>query len=392
MALSHGLTSEAPPRLEIPFNRAARAGNEQAYIDAAIEGGHLSADGPFTRDCSSLLEEMLGSPVLLVHSCTAALEMAALLGEVGPGDEVIMPSYTFVSTANAFVLRGATPVFVDVTEDTLNLDAEAVAAAVTPRTKAIVPVHYAGVSCDMERLGAIAAEHRLLLVEDAAQGLLSSYRDRPLGTMGQLGAISFHETKNITCGEGGALVVNDPELMERAEILREKGTDRSRFFRGQTDKYTWMDLGSSHALSELGAAFLKAQLEEVERLTARRLAIWDAYRDGLADLERAGRARLPVVPDDCVHNAHMFYLLLGDLEEREALIGHLRGHGIGAVFHYVPLHSSTAGRRFGRVGGSLAVTDDVSARLVRLPLWPELSDAQVRRVTGAVRAFFGEAG
>lgn len=388
MDLKPGPISEAPPRLEIPFNRAARAGNEQAYIDAAIEGGHLSADGPFTRDCSHLLEEMLGSPVLLVHSCTAALEMAALLGEVGPGDEVIMPSYTFVSTANAFVLRGATPVFVDITEDTLNLDVEAVAAAVTPRTKAIVPVHYAGVSCDMDRLGAIAAEHGLLLVEDAAQGLLSSYRGRPLGTMGQLGAISFHETKNITCGEGGALIVNSPELMERAEILREKGTDRSRFFRGETDKYTWMDLGSSHALSELGAAFLKAQLEEVERLTARRLAIWDAYRDAFVDLEGQGRVRLPVVPADCVHNAHMFYLLLGDLDKREALIAHLRGHGIGAVFHYVPLHSSTAGRRFGRAGGSLAVTDDASARLVRLPLWPELSDAQVRQVVAAVRAFF----
>lgn len=392
MDLKPGPISEAPPRLEIPFNRAARAGNEQAYIDAAIEGGHLSADGPFTRDCSRLLEEMLGSPVLLVHSCTAALEMAALLGEVGPGDEVIMPSYTFVSTANAFVLRGATPVFVDITEDTLNLDVEAVAAAVTPRTKAIVPVHYAGVSCDMDRLGAIAAEHSLLLIEDAAQGLLSSYRGRPLGTMGQLGAISFHETKNITCGEGGALIVNSPELMDRAEILREKGTDRSRFFRGQTDKYTWMDLGSSHALSELGAAFLKAQLEEVERLTARRLAIWDAYRDAFVDLEGQGRVRLPVVPADCVHNAHMFYLLLGDLDKREALIAHLRGHGIGAVFHYVPLHSSTAGRRFGRAGGSLAVTDDASARLVRLPLWPELSDAQVQRVTAAVRSFFGEAG
>lgn len=372
----------------LPFNRAARAGGEQRNVDAAMDGGHLAANGPFTEECCQWLAERLGSPVLLVHSCTAALEMAAILAEVGPGDEVIMPSYTFVSTANAFVLRGATPVFVDVREDTLTIDVEAVAAALTPRTKAVVPVHYAGVSCRMDELLRLT-DGSTLVIEDAAQGLLASLDGRPLGTMGALGALSFHETKNVTCGEGGALIVNDPALMARAEVLREKGTDRSRFTRGQVDKYTWVDLGSSHALSELGAAFLAAQLEASGRLTARRVELWDRYHAAFAGLEREGLARRPVIPDSCTHNGHMYHLRLEDEGRRDALIAHLGDRGIGAVFHYVPLHSSPAGERYAKVCGSLGVTEAIAPRLVRLPLWPEMEDDDSTRVIAAVLNFFG---
>ena len=375
--------------LSLPFNRAARAGAEQRFIDAAIEGGHLAADGPFTTSCSELLGTQLGSPVLLVHSCTAALEMAAILYEIGPGDEVVMPSYTFVSTANAFVGRGAVPVFVDVQEETLNIDVEAAAAAITPRTKAIVPVHYAGVACEMGALCELAQERGLNVIEDAAQGLRSSYRGRPLGTIGGLGTLSFHETKNVTCGEGGALIVNDPELLERAEIVREKGTDRSRFFRGQVDKYTWVDIGSSYALSDIAAAFLKSQLDAAAGLTARRLEIWDTYHGAFFELEQRGLVRRPIVPDSCVHNAHMYYLLLSDRKRREALIRHLADRQIGAVFHYVPLHSAPAGRRYGRAVGSFANTDAAGDQLVRLPLWAEMSELEVRRVITAVASFFG---
>jgi dTDP-4-amino-4,6-dideoxygalactose transaminase len=380
----------ASAQRKIPFNRAARVGLEQHNIDAAIKGGHLAADGPFTARCSEWLEGRLGAPVLLVHSCTAALEMAAALAEVGPGDEVVMPSYTFVSTANAFVLRGATPVFVDIDEGTLNIDVTAIEAAISDRTKAIVPVHYAGVACEMDGVRACAAEHGLTVIEDAAQGLLSSLEGRPLGTLGRLGALSFHETKNVTCGEGGALIVNDPELIERAEIVREKGTDRSRFFRGQTDKYTWTDIGSSHALSEIAAAFLYAQLDAADRLTERRLEIWHRYHAAFRDLEDARLLRRPSVPESCVHNAHMYYLLLGSEEERNELIGYLGEREIGAVFHYVPLHSSPAGRRYGRTAGPLPVTDDLSARLVRLPLWAEMDNDDVDRVIAAVRSFTGD--
>jgi dTDP-4-amino-4,6-dideoxygalactose transaminase len=300
-----------------------------------------------------------------------------------------MPSYTFVSTANAFVTRGATPVFVDIREDTLNMDTSAIEGALTPRTKAIAPVHYAGVGCDMREILKVAEARDLSVIEDAAQGLLASTEGRPLGTLGQFGALSFHETKNVTCGEGGALIVNDPSLMERAEIIREKGTDRSRFFRGQTDKYTWMDVGSSHAMSELSAAFLCAQLEAAERFTRRRLEIWDRYHEALRDLEEDGRLRRPIVSPTNSHNAHMYYLLLNSGQERDDLIGSLREADIGAVFHYIPLHSSPAGERFGRAVGPLPVTDDLSRRLVRLPLWPDLGDAEVDRVIDEVHSFCG---
>jgi dTDP-4-amino-4,6-dideoxygalactose transaminase len=371
----------------IPFNRAARSGNEQTNIDTAIEYGHLAADGPFTTRCNEILGKTLGSPTLLVHSCTAALEIAAILTEVGEDDEVIMPSFTFVSTANAFAIRGARPVFVEVSPETLNLDVEAVRAAIGPRTKAIVPVHYAGVGCDVEPLLALAEEHNLFLIEDAAQGLHATVAGRPLGTFGQMGALSFHETKNVTCGEGGALIVNDRALLEKAEIVREKGTDRSRFSRGQVDKYTWVDLGSSYALSELGAAFLESQLDAAAKLTAQRLEIWHAYHDAFEDLEDAGRLRRPVVPTSCTHNAHMYYLLMGDEAERDGLIRHLDSDEISAVFHYVPLHNSPGGKRYGLTPRPLEVTEDVSARLLRLPLWPEMSVTQVARVIESVRSF-----
>lgn len=385
---SGATTSEGDVKLpHIPFNRAARSGSEQHNIDRAIEGGHLAADGPFTDACNELLAELLGSPTLLVHSCTAALEIAAILADLGPGDEVIMPSYTFVSTANAFVVRGATPVFVDVCPETLNIEPEAVSAAIGPRTKAIAPVHYAGVACEIERLSKLAAEHGLFVIEDAAQGMHATAGGKPLGTFGQLGALSFHETKNVTCGEGGALIVNDRSLLERAEVIREKGTDRSRFFRGQVDKYTWVDVGSSYALSELGAAFLKSQLDAAERLTSRRREIWGSYHATFDDLEAEGKLRRPVVPDSCTHNAHMYYLLMGNEAERDGLIAHLRNDGISAVFHYVPLHSSPAGELYGRASGPLEVTDEVSVTLLRLPLWADMSNDDVSRVSDSVRTF-----
>jgi dTDP-4-amino-4,6-dideoxygalactose transaminase len=378
---------EGLPRAEIPFNRAARAGDEHRNIERAIEGGHLAADGPFTAACGEILESLLGSPVLLVHSCTAALEIAAILAEIGPGDEVIMPSYTFVSTANAFVMRGARPVFVDVRPETLNIDPAAAARAIGPRTKAIAPVHYAGVGCEMAQICELAAEHDLFVIEDAAQGLHATLDGKPLGTFGQLGALSFHETKNVTCGEGGALIVNDEALLERAEILREKGTDRSKFFRGQVDKYTWVDVGSSYALSEVGAAFLKSQLDAAERLTARRLEIWAAYHAAFERLEAAGGLRRPSIPDPCRHNAHMYYVVLESESRRDELIAHLRSQGIHAVFHYVPLHSSPAGLRYGVAPEPLPVTDDLSARLLRLPLWADMSEAEVQRVVEGVSSF-----
>jgi dTDP-4-amino-4,6-dideoxygalactose transaminase len=370
---------------EIPFNRPYVTGREFLYVREAIENGHLSGSGPFTERCNRWLEECIGSEqALLTHSCTAALEMAAMLLDIGPGDEVVMPSFTFVSAANAVVLRGGTPVFTDIRPDTLNIDESKVGAAITSKTRAIFAVHYAGVGCAMNELLAIAAEARTPLVEDAAQGILASYDGRPLGSFGSLAALSFHETKNVHSGEGGVLLINDASLAERAEILLDKGTNRRRFFRGQVDKYSWVDIGSSYAPSEINAAFLWAQLEEADAITAQRLAIWRAYHEAFADLEQQGITRRPVVPERCSHNAHMYYLLLPDLERRSRLIDELRRVGIHAVFHYVPLHLSHAGRRYGRQTGDLSTTEDVGERLVRLPLWPGMVDQDVERVVDAV--------
>lgn len=370
----------------IPFNRPWMTGGELANIAAAHAAGHLSGDGAFTRRCRAWLERETGTGMaLLTHSCTAALEMGALLADLAPGDEVIMPSYTFVSTANAFALRGATPVFVDIRADTLNLDETLVEAAITPRTRAICVVHYAGVACEMDALLAIAARHGLLVIEDAAQAVLSRYRGRPLGAIGALGALSFHETKNVICGEGGALLVNDPRLEARAEIIREKGTDRSLFSRGLVDKYTWRDVGSSYLPGEITAAFLAAQLDQAHALTARRLALWERYDDWAGAHERAGRLRRPVVPAECQHNAHMYYLLLPDEDARDGMLAAMRARGVHAVFHYVPLHSSSAGRRFGRAHGALPVTDATARRLLRMPMWLGL-EAQLDRVFEAADA------
>lgn len=354
----------------IPFNRPFMTGQELELIAQAHCNGHLSGDGPFTKRCHEWLEQRTGaSKALLTHSCTAALEMSALLLDLLPGDEVIMPSYTFVSTANAFVLRGAIPVFVDIREDTLNLDERLIEVAITPRTKAICVVHYAGVACEMDTIMDIARRHRLKVVEDAAQAIMSTYRGRPLGTIGDLGALSFHETKNIISGEGGALLCRDGALAERAEIIREKGTNRSRFFRGQVDKYTWVEVGSSFLLGEITAAFLAAQMAAADDITTQRMALWNQYHAWAAPFEAVGRLRRPVVPAHCTHNAHMYYLLLPSLQARTEFISSLKAAGIQSVFHYIPLHSSPAGLRCTRAHGELSVTTDISDRLVRLPLW-----------------------
>lgn len=370
----------------IPFNRPGLAGPELDLVAEAVASGRISGDGAFTRRCQELLERELGVPrCFLTTSCTHALELAALLLDIGPGDEVIVPSFTFVSTANAFALRGARPVFADSRPDTLNLDEERLAALVTRRTRAIVAVHYAGVGCAMERVGEVAAAHGLAVVEDNAHGLFGRYRGRWLGTFGALATQSFHETKNFTCGEGGALLVNDPALVARAEILREKGTDRSRFFRGEVDKYTWVDVGSSYLPSDLLAAFLAAQLEAREAVQARRRAIWEAYRDGLADWAEEQGVGLPVVPDDCEQAYHLFYLMLPSLDARTALIDHLRAREIHAVFHYVPLHLSAMGRRFGGRPGDCPVAETAGDRLLRLPFFNGLRADEQERVIAAVR-------
>ena len=368
----------------IPFNRPHLTGRELDYIREAHENLMLSGDGPHTAVCERWLERETGCRrALLTHTCTAALEMAAILADLGPGDEVIMPSFTFVSTANAFVLRGATPVFVDVRGDTLNLDEALLEAAITARTRAIVVVHYAGVGCAMDAIMAIADRHGLPVIEDAAQGVCAAYRGRPLGSFGVLSALSFHETKNITCGEGGALLVNDPDRVARAEIIREKGTNRRAFMEGHVDKYTWVDLGSSYVPGEISAGFLRAQMEQAWDITRRRLAVWDAYHAAFAPMEADGVCRRPVVPDDCTHNAHLYYLLLPDAAARERFIRGMAAAGIGAIFHYVPLHSSDGGRRFGRAHGALATTDRVAATLVRLPLYLGLEPDQERVVETA---------
>ena len=373
--------------MRIPFNRPYATGKELGYIAEAHAAGHLSGDGEFTRRCHAWLERRCATrKALLTHSCTAALELAALLLDLKPGDEVIMPSYTFVSTANAFVLRGAVPVFVDVREDTGNIDENLIEAAIGARTRAICVVHYAGVACDMDAVMAIAARHGLRVVEDAAQGILADYQGRPLGSIGHLGALSFHETKNLHSGEGGALLVNDPALVERAEILREKGTNRSRFFRGEVDKYCWVDLGSSYLPSEVNAAFLYAQLEEAEAITARRLALWQRYHAWAGPLEAAGLLRRPRVPDYARHNGHIYPLRLPDRQARSRFIEALAADGIQSVFHYLPLHDSPAGWRYARAHGALPATARLGDGLVRLPLWLGLEDAQEEVCARAARA------
>ena len=365
----------------IPFNRPYATGNELVYAAEAQRNHHLSGDGSFTKRCHQWIEKRTGcAKALLTQSCTSALDLGALLIDIKSGDEIILPSYTFVSTANAFVLRGAVPVFVDIREDTLNLDERLIEAAITPRTRAIVPVHYAGVSCEMDSIVAIARRHDLWIVEDAAQGILAGYKGRALGSIGDLGSFSFHETKNITSGEGGALLVCDPELVLRAEIIREKGTDRGRFFRGEVDKYTWQDVGSSFLPSEITAAFLWAQLEEAQRITRERLAIWRRYHEMLAPLEQQDLLRRPIVPTDCQHNGHLYYILLSPEIDRHIVLNELKKNGIHAVFHYVPLHSSPAGMRFGRAHGELSLTTSLSHRLIRLPMWFGLHEAQQQRV------------
>lgn len=373
--------------VRIPFNKPHLSGKELWNIAQAHSQGQMAGDGSFTKQCQGWLEQRTGCrKALLTHSCTAALEMAAILADIQPGDEVIMPSYTFVSTANAFVLRGAVPVFVDIRPDTLNLDERLIEAAITPRTRAIVPVHYGGVGCDMDAIMAIANRHDLLVIEDAAQAILATQGGRPLGAIGHLGTLSFHETKNIISGEGGALLINDPALVERAEIIREKGTNRSKFFRGEVDKYTWVDVGSSYLPGEIIAAFLWAQMEEAETITARRLALWERYHVAFEHLEREGRVRRPVIPEDCGHNAHMYYLLLRDLEDRTAFIKAMKLEGINCVFHYVPLHRSPYGQKAGRTAVDLQNTSNLADRLVRLPLWIGLEEDQHKVISAALSA------
>jgi dTDP-4-amino-4,6-dideoxygalactose transaminase len=375
--------------IRIPFNKPCVVGPEMIYVGQAVAGGHASGDGPFTRRVQTMLEQRFGAGrALLTTSCTSALEIAALLCGLKPGDEVILPSFTFVSTANAFVLRGAKPVFVDIRPDTLNIDERLIEPAITPRTRAIFPIHYAGVACEMDAIMQIARRHDLLVVEDAAQGVFARYKERWLGTIGDLGCYSFHETKNFSCGEGGALVVNDPSLEKRAEILREKGTNRSQFLRGQVDKYTWVDVGSSYLPSDLLAAFLTGQLENMEKITARRAEIFQRYATMLAPLADRGLLRLPFVPEHCTTNYHMFYVLAADIQERTALMEHLRAAGILAVFHYVPLHASPFARSLELPQTLLPVTEDASARLLRLPMCFGLADHEVEEVASSVLDFY----
>jgi dTDP-4-amino-4,6-dideoxygalactose transaminase len=371
----------------IPFSRPYASGKELDYAAEAQRNLHLSGDGHFTKRCHQWIEQRTGcAKALLTHSCTSALDLAALLLNIKSGDEIILPSYTFVSTANAFVLRGAVPVFVDIREDTLNLDERLIEEAITSRTRVIVPVHYAGVACEMDSITAIAKRHNLRIVEDAAQGIMASYKGRALGAIGDLGSFSFHETKNVHSGEGGSLQVRDGDLVLRAEIMREKGTDRGRFFRGEVDKYTWQDVGSSFLPSEITAAFLWAQLEEAQHITSERLAIWQRYHEMLAPLEQQGLLRRPIIPADCQHNGHMYYVLLSPGINRHIILDGLKKNGIGAVFHYVPLHSSPAGLRFGRAHGNLSQTTSLSQRLIRLPLWIGLNENQQQRVCDGLDA------
>jgi dTDP-4-amino-4,6-dideoxygalactose transaminase len=376
-------------RENIPFNKPYMTGKELWYISQAHHAGQLAGDGNYTKKCHQWLENQTSChKALLTHSCTAALEMSAILADLEPGDEVIMPSYTFVSSANAFVLRGAIPVFVDIRSDTLNIDETLVESAITARTRAIIPVHYAGVGCEMDTLEQIARKHQLLLIEDAAQGLMASYKHKPLGSFGDFGCFSFHETKNIIAGEGGALIVNNPRFIQQAEIIREKGTNRSQFFRGEVDKYTWIEKGSSYLPGELIAAFLYAQFEEATQIIKNRLKVWDLYHQLLEPLAQAGKLRRPIIPTHCQHNGHMYYIILADLSTRTNLIHYLKQHNINSVFHYVPLHSSPAGQRYGRFATELSNTDYLSDRLLRLPLFPTLTCEQVEFVVARITEFF----
>jgi dTDP-4-amino-4,6-dideoxygalactose transaminase len=377
---------------KIPFNKPFIVGKELFYIaQAVIENRHTAGDGPFTKKCQAWLEERLGCrKTLLTHSCTAALEMAAILADIQPGDEIIMPSFTFVSTANAFVLRGGIPVFVDIRPDTMNINESLIEEALTPETRAIVPVHYAGVSCHMDAIMEIAERKQLLVIEDAAQALLSRYRERYLGTIGQMACLSFHETKNIISGEGGALLINDPSLIDRAEMIREKGTNRNLFFRGQVDKYTWVGIGSSYLPSDILAAFLYAQMENADQIIAQRNLTYDLYMEGLRPLAEKGYIQLPFIFNDSHCNGHLFHIITRSLEERTDLIKFLREHGILAVFHYVPLHNSPAGKLYGRASGPLKVTERVSDCLLRLPLYYEMTPENVQYVVSKISRFYEE--
>jgi dTDP-4-amino-4,6-dideoxygalactose transaminase len=371
----------------IPFNRPQLVGKEHEYIDEALASGKLSGNGVFAGRCADWLEQTLGvARALVTPSCTAALEMSGILAELEPGDEVIVPDFAFVSSANAFALLGAVPVFVDVDPETLNIDPEGIEQAITEKTRAVVVIHYGGIACDMDRIREIADRHRLIVIEDAAHSIGATLDGRPLGSIGDVATVSFHETKNVQCGEGGALLVNDARLVARAEVIQEKGTDRSRFFRGEIDKYTWQDTGSSYLLSEVATAFLWAQLEHAAQITAERRAIWRRYHEAFEPLEEEGLLRRPVTPAGCVHSGHLFYLLLRTGGLRDQMLQALAERGVHAVFHYLPLHASPGGRRFGRLGGPVPVTIDASARLLRLPLWAGLGEVRTQAVIDAVDA------
>ena len=373
----------------IPFNKPPYIGKESEYVLDAVNKGHISGDGEYTKKCAKKLEELSGTKrALLTTSCTHATEMAALLSDIKPGDEVIMPSYTFVYTADAFVLRGATPVFVDIRPDTMNIDETLIEDAITLKTKAIVPVHYAGVGCEMDTIMDIARRHNLTVIEDAAQAIASTYKGKALGTFGDFGCYSFHETKNISMGEGGTLLIQNEDMIEPAEIIREKGTNRAKFFRGQIDKYTWVNYGSSYLPSDMNAAYLWAQLENIDIIQKKRLSVWNRYKEGLSELEKKEYIEFGVIPDECTNNAHMFYIKVSDLETRTELISYLKEKGIMAVFHYVPLHSAPAGRKFGRFNGEDRYTTKESERLIRLPLFYSISDEEVEYTIETLLKYF----
>lgn len=375
--------------IPIPFNQPFVIDKEIDYIKEAIERGVIRGDGEFSAKCHNFLQENLpAKKALLTHSCTAALEMAAILAGIEAGDEVIMPSYTFVSTANAFVLRGGVPVFVDVKPETKNIDENLIEAAITSKTKAIVPVHYAGVACEMDKIMQIAKKHNLIIIEDAAQGVWSEYKGQKLGTIGDIGCFSFHETKNVISGEGGAIVINNDEFISRAEIIREKGTNRSQFFRGEVDKYTWVDVGSSYLPSDIIAAFLYSQLENIDKINAKRLQIWNEYHRFFEKYEKAGFVKRPFVPQSCTHNAHMYYILFENLQKRSEFIAHLKANAINPVFHYIPLHSSPAGMKFGKTCGDMRATNQISDTLVRMPLFYGFCDENMHTIKSVVQEFF----